>query len=68
MRHNAQKSYMKKVSAGDSLHEALKVLVTEGKKTGNSKITGFIKVVENTFFNDVRLDVILENWLRARKG
>uniref|UniRef100_A0A6U4JC75 HRDC domain-containing protein n=1 Tax=Hemiselmis andersenii TaxID=464988 RepID=A0A6U4JC75_HEMAN len=67
LRHNASHVYTRSIAEGDSMSGALQALARAGKKTGNPKITGFIKVVDNTFFNDLPLSVVLEEFVNTRR-
>ena len=50
LQHNRSHIYRKKVASGASLGDALQELARVGKQRCNPRITGFIKVVENTSF------------------
>ena len=50
MQHNRAHVYRKHVGADALLADALQELAAVGKRRCNPRITGFIKVVENTSF------------------
>jgi hypothetical protein len=51
------------IAKEDSVSEALQQLAAVGKRRCNPRITGFVKVVDNTTVDGVLLPDLLEEWL-----
>ena len=68
LRHNASNIFRTTIADGDSLAEALQRLADVGKRRANHRITGFIKVVDNTTLDDMPLSLLLENSLTRKRA